>query len=220
MFEINNTLVSDEVFTEFFCCDLIRCEGCCCVEGDAGAPLEREELPLLEKYFPVFKKYMTVEGLLTVSSLGRLWDTQEAQISANADTICFNSAGSMGARWSNVGTGGNNEHLVTPIIKKRDCAYLYKDSAGISKCAIEKAWEQGEISFQKPVSCHLFPIRITAHENYDAVNYFQWHICQDAVKLGTSKKIPVFRFLKAPLIRKYGKDWYDQAEQIYSLLQG
>jgi hypothetical protein len=195
MFEIDKTLVSDEIFTENFCCNLAKCKGCCCIEGDAGAPLEKTELQLLEKHFAVFKKYMTVEGLLAVSALGRLWDTQENQ----------------------VGIGGV-EHLVTPIINGSDCVYLYKDTDGISKCAIEKAWAQGEIDFQKPISCHLFPIRITAHENYDAVNYFHWHICNDAVVKGREDEIPVFRFLKEPLIRKYGENWYKQAEQIYEIL--
>jgi hypothetical protein len=158
------------------------------VEGDAGAPLEAEELPLLEKHFAVFKKYMTVEGLLAVAA-GGLWNMQQ-------------------------------ECCVTPIINGRDCAYLYRDADNISKCAIEKAYAEGEISdFQKPISCHLFPIRIDKYDTYDAVNYFRWHICRDAVYLGNAEEIPVFRFLKKPLIRKYGEKWYEQAEQIFSLIK-
>jgi hypothetical protein len=198
MFEIEKTLVSDEIFTECFCCNLTQCRGCCCVEGDAGAPLEADELPLLEKHFPIFKKYMTVEGLLAVAA-GGLWSTQEEQIGIGMDT--------------------DRQHLVTPIINGSDCAYLYKDTNGISKCAIEKAWEKGEIDFQKPISCHLFPIRIDKYDTYDAVNYFRWYICNDAVRLGNAEEIPVFRFLKEPLIRKYGKEWYKQAEEIYALLK-
>ncbi|MDR0619140.1 MAG: DUF3109 family protein [Bacteroidales bacterium] len=200
MYAIGKTLVSDELFTEHFCCDLAQCGGCCCVEGDAGAPLDENELPLLEKYAPVFKKYMTVEGLLTIAADG-LWSTQEKQTGI-ADT------GSV-----------RNKHYVTPIINGRDCAYLYKDTDGISKCAIEKAYIEKEITdFQKPVSCHLFPVRIDEHENYDAVNYFRWNICYSAVLLGDAEKIPVFRFLKEPLIRKYGEKWYEQAEDIYAIL--
>jgi hypothetical protein len=202
MFEIDKTLVSDEIFTESFCCNLAKCKGCCCIEGDAGAPLESQELQLLEKHFPIFKKYMSVEGLLAVSALGRLWDTQENQVG-----ISEVSAQSAAA-----------SHLVTPIINGSDCVYLYKDADGISKCAIEKAWAQGEIDFQKPISCHLFPIRITAHENYDAINFFHWHICNDAIIKGREEEIPVFRFLKEPLIRKYGEAWYEQAEEIYKIL--
>jgi hypothetical protein len=188
MYAIENTLVSDEVFTECFCCDLVKCKGCCCIEGDAGAPLEEEELFLLEKYFPVFKKYMTVEGLLVVAA-GGLWDMYD-------------------------------EHYVTPVINSRDCVYLYKDTDCISKCAIEKAYAEKEITdFQKPISCHLFPIRIDKYDTYDAVNYFRWNICKDAVALGVKEDMPVFRFLKEPLIRKYGEEWYRQAQETYTLIK-
>jgi hypothetical protein len=226
MFEIDKTLVSDEIFTEYFYCDLGRCKGCCCIEGDAGAPLEMDELGLLEKHFPVFKKYMTVEGLLAVAA-GGLWDTQENQVGVmadarvagaadvaySADAICDTDV-TCGAT-----TETNKQHLVTPI-NGSDCVYLYQEKNGTAKCAIEKAYLSGEIKdFQKPISCHLFPIRITAHENYDAVNYFEWNICKDAVKKGKEAGVPIFRFLKEPLIRKYGKEWYQQAEEIYTLLK-
>jgi hypothetical protein len=195
------------------------------VEGDAGAPLEAEELPLLEKHFAVFKKYMTVEGLLAVAA-GGLWSTQDEQMGEEpAEQIGLEKqAGEKQAEQNKPAEQDKQteqgKHYVTPIINGRDCAYLYRDADGISKCAIEKAYAEKEIDdFQKPISCHLFPIRIDKYDTYDAVNYFHWHICHDAVRLGNAEEIPVFRFLKEPLIRKYGENWYEQAEEIFSLIK-
>lgn len=195
MVAIENTLVSDEVFTEKFCCNLARCKGCCCVEGDAGAPLEAEELPLLEKYFPFFKEFMRPEGVEAIQKQGELFDVLP---------------------WDG--------SFVTPLIDKKECAYLTFDENNMAWCAIEKAFiagklpfEKGEMIFKKPISCHLFPIRITSYPEYDAVNYFRWDICKDAFRMGRKKNIAVFQFLKEPLIRKYGHSWYEQAEAYYKI---
>lgn len=101
---------------------------------------------------------------------------------------------------------------VTPLVTEGPCAYVYYDEHDIAKCAIEKAWEQGAISFQKPVSCHLYPIRVTAYPHYDALNYHRWPICNCARKKGKKLKVRVYRFLKDALIRKYGKQWYEELE--------
>ena len=193
MVAIDNTLVSDEVFTECFCCDLSHCKGCCCVEGDAGAPLEEAELELLDRYYPYFKPYMSEEGVAAVERLGELFEVLPIDGS-----------------------------FVTPLVRHRECAYLVYDDNGMALCAIEKAFmagalpiKPGDDPFRKPVSCHLFPIRITSYPDYDAVNYFRWDICKDAMRLGRKKGIPVFRFLKEPLLRKYGADWFAQAEAYY-----
>ncbi|MCC7231915.1 MAG: DUF3109 family protein [Bacteroidia bacterium] len=101
---------------------------------------------------------------------------------------------------------------VTPLVKGRECAYTYFED-GIAKCAIEKAHAEGKITWKKPVSCHLYPIRINRHRSgLDAVNYDRWSICNPACKLGKSLRVPVFRFLKESLVRKYGEDWYRQLE--------
>lgn len=194
MVAIDHTLVSDEVFSECFCCDLARCKGCCCIEGDAGAPLDEAELPLLERYYPYFKPFMREEGIEVIERLGECFEVMP---------------------WDG--------SFVTPLINRRECAYLTYDREGMAWCAIEQAFRAGKLPippggdpFCKPVSCHLFPIRITAYEDYDAVNYYRWDICKDAPRLGRKKNIPVFRFLKDPLIRKYGQDWYDQADAYYN----
>lgn len=186
MIVIQNTLVSDEIFTESFCCDLKKCKGCCCIEGDAGAPLEKEEVPLLEKYYPEYREYMTPQARKIVEEKG------------------FYEVFPL------------DKSLLTPLVGGRDCVYLTRGGDGIAYCAVEKAFREGRIPFRKPVSCYLFPIRIQHYPEYDAVNYFRWHICRDAEVSGRRRGIPVFRFLKEPLVFLYGEEWYAEAEAAYA----
>ena len=186
MIIIQDTLVSDEIFTECFCCDLSKCKGLCCIEGDAGAPLEKEEVPLLEKYYPQYKDYMTPEACRVVEEKG------------------FYEVFPL------------DRSLTTPLMDGGgQCVYLARGADGVAYCAVEMAFRAGKIPFRKPVSCHLFPIRIQHYPQYDAVNYFRWHICRDACVAGRRKGIPVFRFLKEPLVARFGEEWYKQAEAVY-----
>jgi hypothetical protein len=101
--------------------------------------------------------------------------------------------------------------MVTPLVNNKECAYAIFEK-GIAKCGIEKAFLDSRIDFQKPVSCHLYPIRVTKYSSFEALNYHQWEICQPARKLGVKKELPVYVFLKQPLVREYGEDWYKQLE--------
>jgi hypothetical protein len=176
MIVIDNTIVSDEVRDIRFCCDLAKCLGACCVEGDAGAPLEEEEISLLEDNIDDIKSFMCKEGIEVIEKIG---------------VFDFDISG----------------EYVTPLINDRDCAYIYYVE-GIARCAIEKAYEKRVINFQKPISCHLYPIRITKHKDFDGVNYHNWHICQPARSFGKKIGLPLYKFLKDPLIRMYGEKWY------------
>ncbi|OIP01697.1 MAG: hypothetical protein AUJ98_03635 [Bacteroidetes bacterium CG2_30_33_31] len=102
---------------------------------------------------------------------------------------------------------GMDGEYVTPLVNDRECAFVYFEN-GISFCAIEKAFLQGKIDFRKPISCHLYPIRITKYKDYDAVNYHRWPVCDAALILGHKKGEPLYITLKEPLIRKYGSAWY------------
>lgn len=184
MILINNVLVSDDLFENFFCCDLAQCKGYCCVEGDMGAPIEPDEVGDLEENYPIFKKYMSAEAIAKVEAEGSFdYDMEGA--------------------------------FVTPLLSDERCAFAYYDEQGVAKCAIEKAFLNGEISFRKPVSCHLYPIRIKKLPDYEALNYHRWFVCEEACALGTKLRLPVFRFLKEPIIRKYGEDFYLQLESNY-----
>lgn len=182
MIEVQNTLVHEDILGENFVCNLEKCKGACCVEGDSGAPLNKPELKILEEIYPLVKPYMTPEGIATVEEYG----TWVEDLDGDLTTPCV---------------GGNKE-----------CAYVMWEN-GISKCAIEKAYLEGKINWKKPISCHLYPIRITAYPEFDILNYDRWHICSPACSFGNSLKVPVYKFLKEPLVRKYGEDWYKELEE-------
>lgn len=183
MITIGKTVISDDVADKFFVCDLQKCKGACCVEGDAGAPLSEDELPILDKIFKKVKPYLTEEGKAAIEEQGKYVVDEDGEYS-------------------------------TPIIKGRECAYALYDQKGILKCAIEMAYYDGKVDFKKPISCHLYPIRITKYEEYDAVNYERWHICNAACRNGKELGVPVYKFLKEPLIRKYGEKWYNELSMV------
>jgi len=185
MIEVQHTLVHEDVVAESFVCNLNHCKGACCVEGDSGAPLEKNELAVLEEIYPLVKPYMTPKGIETVEEVG----TWVKDFEGDYTTPCID---------------GNKE-----------CAYLMSEN-GISMCAIEKAHLDGKVSWKKPISCHLYPIRITAYPEFDVLHYDRWSICSSACSLGKELKVNVYEFLKEPLIRKYGEDWYRELEEVVS----
>ena len=182
MIEVGTVLVSEELIKENFVCNLNRCKGACCVEGDSGAPLDQDELAVLAEIYPFVKPYMTKQGIQTIEQVG----THVVDEDGDLTTPCVD---------------GNKE-----------CAYVTWEN-GITKCAIEIAHQQGQIAWKKPISCHLYPIRITKYPEFDVLNYDKWHICHDACTFGRELKVPVYSFLKDPLIRKYGETWYNELEE-------
>jgi len=178
MIDIDGKIASFDVFTEHFVCDLDKCKGQCCVDGDAGAPLEVSEIAELEKIFPIVKNYMCKEGVEAIQQKGVY------EIDADGDHV-------------------------TPLVNNNECAFVIFENQ-IAKCAIEKAFLEGKIAFKKPISCHLYPIRITSYDTFEAINYHRWHVCKPAEQLGKKLNVSVCKFLKEPLIRKYGKKWYKQ----------
>ncbi len=178
MFQIENQIISLDLIEKHFFCDLKKCRGICCLEGESGAPLEENEIKILEKIFPKIKNYLTEESKEIIEKKG-IWVIDE------------------------------DGDKVTPLINKLECVYTIFEN-GIIKCAIEKAFLEGKTDFKKPISCYLYPLRITEYKNFDAVNYETWDICKHAIKLGKKKNIKVFQFLKEAIILKYGKNWYDE----------
>ncbi len=182
MIAIGNTLISEDVVEKKFICDLNACKGACCVAGDSGAPLDKEELPLLEEVLEAVKPYMNKKGLAAVKKYG---------------AYVVDSDG---------------DYTTTLVSEKAECAFVFFDEQKIAKCAIEQAYTEGKIQWKKPISCHLYPIRISKHKSYDAVNYSHWDICAPACACGQKLDVPVYKFLKEPLIRKYGKAWFKELE--------
>ena len=183
MIAIDNILVSDLVVEEQFVCDLKKCKGGCCEDGDAGAPLTKEELKNIDKVLEIVKPYLTPEGLEAIEHSGKYQYDREFG-------------------W------------VTPTIGGKMCAYGFRDENGIIKCAFEQAYYDGKTDWKKPVSCHLFPIRIKKTKTYEMVNYEpRPSLCRPACQLGKKLKVPVYQFLKEALIRKYGEEFYKVLEE-------
>ncbi|HEU0064443.1 MAG TPA: DUF3109 family protein [Flavisolibacter sp.] len=184
MISIDNVLVSDDVIQAKFVCDLHKCKGGCCEDGDAGAPLEKEELLLLEEHFENIKPYLTPEGLAEIKRKGKyLYDREFG--------------------W------------VTPTINSKICAYGYRDKHGIIKCGIEQAWNDKKIEWKKPISCHMYPIRVTKNKEYINLNYEPRDVlCSPACALGKKLKLPVYQFLKDALVRMFGIAFYNALHQI------
>lgn len=179
MIQIDDKLISEEIFSEEFVCNLTRCKGACCVEGDVGAPLDADERQILEDIYPKVKPYLTAAGIRAIGEQGT---------------------------WTVDPMDGD---YVTPMVNGGECAYVTFDVNGITKCGIEKAYEDGAVEWQKPISCHLYPIRVQKYSTFTAFNYHEWPICNPACELGRELKVPVYKFLKTPLIRRYGEDFYN-----------
>lgn len=179
MIQIDDTLISDDIKEKFFVCDLDKCKGACCVEGDLGAPLEQEELADIEAVVELVKPYLPAEAIEALEKNGPYLLDEEGDFS-------------------------------TTTIDNKECAFAFYDERGILKCGIEQAWKDGKTSFRKPVSCHLYPIRITKLQDFLALNYDRWHICAPACELGSKLSVPVYQFLKEALIRRFGEKWYQE----------
>jgi hypothetical protein len=182
MFVIDDILISDQIAEEQFVCDLVACKGGCCVDGDAGAPLDHDELKELNAVYDVVLPYLSDESRLILESQGKYVYDREFG-------------------W------------VTPTISNGMCAFGIVGKNGIVKCGIEQAYRDGKTGWKKPISCHLFPIRVKKTKKAEMLNYEpRQDLCSAACTLGKKLKMPVYRFLKDPITRKYGKDFYEAIE--------
>jgi len=180
MIVIDDKIISDDVVEEQFVCDLNACKGECCVAGDFGAPLDESELKILDEIYPTVKPYLTAEGIQAIEEQGKYVHVKE------------------------------NKEWCTPLMKNGGgCAWLTHTENGVVICAIEKAYLEGKLNWKKPISCHLYPIRISKKRGFEAVNYERWSICKAACKNGKVLKVPVYQFVKEALIRKYGEDFWN-----------
>jgi Protein of unknown function (DUF3109). len=183
MIQIDDTLISLDIIERKFICDITQCKGACCIEGDSGAPLDKEEYDVLHKLLP------------------EVWD----DLSPEAQKIIEKQG---------VGYVDSDGDLVTSIVNNKDCVFTYYDEKGTCLCAVEKAYREGRVDFYKPISCHLYPIRIKVYDTFRAVNYNKWNLCKAAEVLGTKEGVPIYKFLKEPLVRKFGEAWYSELELV------
>ena len=181
MIIIDNVLVSDLLVEEQFVCDLSKCKGACCEDGDAGAPLDNKEKEYVKEFYEKVKPYMTKEGIKEVKEVGPyLYDREFS--------------------W------------VTPTVNGEICAYGYKEK-GVIKCAFEQAYNDGKIPWKKPLSCHLFPIKIQKSKSDPTKEYVNYEpredLCKSGCTLGVKLKVPAYQFLKESIVRKYGETFYE-----------
>lgn len=179
MLQIKDTLVTFDMAERFFQCDLSKCLGECCIEGDAGAPITEEELEKLEKVKEI------------------VWDDL---LPAARERI----------KEAGVGYVDEEGDLVTQIVDGRNCVFTTYAPGGMCLCAIEKAYREGRCDWRKPMSCYLYPLRLTTYPTFTAVNYHRWKICKCAEILGRANGMRLYQFMKEPLIERFGQEWYDE----------
>ena len=178
---IGHVVINEEVLKKEFVCNLNACQGACCKAGDAGAPLEQEEVEIIESEYNAIQEFIEPQGRETIEDQGR-------------------------AIW-------NNGAFRTPLRKDNHCAYSVEDEQGRLSCGIEKAFESGATTLRKPISCHLYPIRVKKSGSFEHLNYDRWDICSAACSFGKEIKVPIYRFVKEAIIRRYGEEFFEKLEQ-------
>lgn len=174
-----DTIVSLDLIERFFHCNLDDCLGECCIEGDAGAPLLKEEEERLQQLLPEILPFLSDKA---------------AKIATEEGVAYIDSEGD----------------LVTNLVDGANCIFTTFAPDGKCLCALEKARREGHEDFFKPISCSLYPVRVKEYDTFTAVNYHRWKICKGAEVMGRAKKIRAFEFLREPLERRFGKEWYDE----------
>ena len=185
MVEIEDKIISDELFEKKFVCDLQMCKGGCCVEGDSGAPLKSKEIKEIAKNLSIIKSEMSTKGLNAIKKND------------------FHYVDSDGDK-------------VTKLVDGKECVFVVFDKNNIAKCSIESAYRKNKINFNKPISCHLYPVRIKKYDSFTAVNVDSWHVCKPACKCGTKLNVPVFKFLKDAIVRSWGLDFFNHLDSVYN----
>ena len=188
LIEVGDVILSTDILTECFCCDLDACGGICCVEGDAGAPLTLDEVGELENV------------------LDEVWPDLSAAAQAVIDQ--------QGVAYTD-----RDGDLVTSIVNGKDCVFTCYNEKGCCFCATEKAFREGRTSWCKPISCYLYPIREKRFAGgLIGLNYHRWNVCSEAVKRGRELNLPVYKFLRDPLIKRFGEEWDKELEGVAEAL--
>lgn len=187
--QVGEVLVSSDIITECFCCDLSACRGACCIEGDAGAPVTLEEVERLEEVLETVRPALSTPAQRVIKRRGVAYTDEEGD-------------------------------LVTSIVGGKDCVFTCYDADGCCYCATERAYRAGRTKWCKPISCALYPIREKHFANgLTGLNYHRWDVCRPAVELGRRLGLPVYKFLREPLIRRFGEDWYRELEEVAAQME-
>lgn len=181
MIQIQDVIVSFDVLTKEFCCDLAACKGACCIDGDAGAPVTKDEIAAIEELLPIIWEELSPQAKQVIKNQGISYTDPEGE-------------------------------TVISIVNGKDCVFTCHDEKGYCYCSIERAFRQGRCQFVKPVSCNLYPIRVKKLGDGWGLNYNRWDVCHAAVLKGQKEHLPLYKYLKEPLIRRFGNEWYQELE--------
>ena len=179
LFEIDNKIISSELFKRKFVCDLNSCKGACCIEGDGGAPIKEDEIISIEENLAHILPYLSEQSKQEIASNGFYKKV-------------------------------SNEEAATKLLPDGSCVFVHRDKSGLMSCGIEQSYRDNKSKHHKPISCHLYPIRVKRFGDIEALNYEEWSICHAACSLGESLQVRVVEFLKEPLIRAYGEEFYTE----------
>ena len=191
MLLVQEILISEAIIEEQFICNLKACKGACCWEGDYGAPLDADELPVLESIYEAIVPFLSAEGQQALDEQGLYVFNEQAKV------------------------------YETPLVEGGACAYMIINELGVAKCAIESANLAGATDFKKPISCHLYPIRVKENHQsgFKALNYDKWEICSAACTLGEENQVAVYQFVKDAIIRKFGEDFFQELDRMAQYLK-
>ncbi|MEX0857637.1 MAG: DUF3109 family protein [Balneolaceae bacterium] len=180
MFKVRNTILSDDIATAKFACDIPRCKGACCVVGDAGAPVSKNEIPVLHKAYQVLKDEMRPESVAVAEREG-------------------------------VVIGSEKAGYEIATVNKQECIFVKYDENEVAYCAIQKAFFEGRFNWEKPISCHLFPVRMKRIAGFDYANFeYVPKLCSAACEKAEKENTYLAEFLERPLVRRYGKEWFSE----------
>ncbi|MBR1626204.1 MAG: DUF3109 family protein [Bacteroidales bacterium] len=179
MLIVGNSIISDDIIHNYFCCNIEQCNGMCCVEGDFGAPITHEEKRIIKKLLPKIIPHLPLKAQQTIKD-------------------------------KNFFTYDDEGNLVTQIIDGKDCVFAFKSPENYTYCIFQKLYIEKKSDFIKPISCHLYPIRISEYDEMTALNFHQWDVCQSALLRGREKNIRIYENCKEALIRRFGQKWYDE----------
>ena len=178
-----DTLISDDVLKEFFACDVVKCKGACCIEGDKGAPITKDEVEVIESILPTVFEELSEEHKDFINANGFYEKDDDGE-------------------------------LVTTCLDDGKCCFVVEQPNGILNCGIENAFYKNKVDFVKPISCHMYPVRIKEYDTYTALNYHQWYLCSEACAKGDQEQIKVYEFVETALRRRFGDKWFDGLKQI------
>ncbi|HMB41103.1 MAG TPA: DUF3109 family protein [Balneolaceae bacterium] len=183
MIRVQDVILSEDIATAKFACDITKCKGACCVVGDAGAPVDREEIPVLNKAFKKLKDKLDPEALRIVECEG-------------------------------VVQGDSQSGFQISCIDTGECIFVEKKDNGVATCAIQNAYYRGEFSWEKPISCHLYPVRLKKIAGFEYANFeYIPNLCSAGCENGEAEGTRLYEFLEKSLTRRYGEAWYKELKK-------